>query len=309
MNRTLQVLQLNVRKQPTVQQSLMNDPRLRDFGVLAISEPYSWTTGNEVITIPMGQAHWTKMIPTVQRRERWAVRSMLWIRKDIEVEQVPVPSSDLTAAVLRLPDRSILVVSVYVEGQDADALRNTTCKLHHLIRESHNKIGTRVDVILAGDFNRHDQLWGGDEIVQERQGEADPIIDLMSDHALRSLLPRGTKTWQKGNCETTIDLILVSEELATSMVKCTVHTTEHGSDHRAIETTFDIATPERVVEARLLFKNAPWTDIRARIMADLRFVPVGVDVQQRTDRLMIAVLEAVHALTPKAKPSHYAKRS
>ena len=240
-----------------VQQSLMNDPRLRDFGVLAISEPYSWTTGNEVITIPMGRANWTKMIPTVQRRERWAVRSMLWIRKDIEVEQVPVPSSDLTAAVLRLPDRSILVVSVYVEGQDAEALRDTTRKLHHLIQESQNKIGTRVDVILAGDFNRHDQLWGGDEIVQERQGEAEPIIDLMSDHALQSLLPRGTKTWQKGNCETTIDLILVSEGLATSMVKCTVHTTEHGSDHRAIETTFNIATPERVIEARLLFKNAP----------------------------------------------------
>src|SRR5258706_16452575 len=107
MNRTLQVLQLNVLKQPMVQQSLMNDPRLRDFGVLAISEPHSWTTGNEVITIPMGHPNWTKMIPTVQRRERRAVRSMLWIRKDIEVEQVSVQSSDLTAAVLRLPDRSI----------------------------------------------------------------------------------------------------------------------------------------------------------------------------------------------------------
>ena len=79
------------------------------------------------------------------------------------------------------------------------------------------------------------------------------------------------------------------EKLATSVVKCTIHTTVHGSDHRAIETTFDIATPERVVEARLLFKNAPWTDIRARIANSLYRIPIGGTVQQQTDRLMTVV--------------------
>ena len=47
---------------------------------------------------------------------------------------------------------------------------------------------------IAGDFNRHDQLWGGDEVSMERQGEADPIIDMMNELALSSLLRRGTKT-------------------------------------------------------------------------------------------------------------------
>ena len=81
---------------------------------------------------------------------------MLWIRKDIEAEQVPVQSADLTAAVLRLPDRLVLVVSVYVKGKDTEALQDTTGKLHQLIQETQNKIGTRTDIILAGDFNRHD---------------------------------------------------------------------------------------------------------------------------------------------------------
>ena len=308
MCKTLQVLQLNVRKQSMVQQSLMNDERLKDFGVLAISEPHVWRNDGTVATGPLGHSNWTKMIPTVHHGGRWVVRSMLWIRKDIEAEQVPVPSADLTAVVLRLPDRSVLVVSVYVEGNDTEALRDTLCKLHQLIQETRNRIGTRTDVIVAGDFNRHDQLWGGNDVSLTRQGEADPIIDFMSDHSLRSLLPRGTKTWQSGNRETTIDLILTSEELASTVVKCTIHETEHGSDHRAIETTFDVATPERTTEQRLLFKNAPWTAIRARIATALRVVPVGGGVQQQTDRLMTAVLEAVHALTPKAKPSPYAKR-
>jgi endonuclease/exonuclease/phosphatase family metal-dependent hydrolase/ribonuclease HI len=286
----------------------MNDEQLKDCGVLAISEPYARIIDGTLVTAPMGHTNWTKMIPTVQRRERWAFRSMLWIRKDIEAEQVPMQSSDLTAAVLRLPDRSILVVSVYVEPQDAEALRVAICELHQVIRETRSKIGTRVDVVLAGDFNQHDQLWGGEDVSRERQGEADLIIDLMSEHALRSLLPRGTKTWQRGNHESTIDLVLVSEELATSMVKYTVHSTEHGSDHRAIETIFDVATQERIVEARLLLKNAPWSDIRARIAASLCGIPIGGTVQQQTDRLMTVVLEAVQALTPRAKPSLYAKR-
>ena len=308
MHRIFQILQLNVRKQREVQNSLLNDEQLKDYGVLAISEPYARIIDGALVTVPMGHPNWTKMVPTVQCEDRWAFRSMLWIRKDIEAEQVPVQSSDLTAAVLRLPDRSILVVSVYVEPQDAEALTVAICELHQVIRETRSKIGTRVDVVLAGDFNRHDQLWGGSDVSRQRQGEADPIIDLMSEHALRSLLPRGTKTWQRGNHESTIDLVLASEELATSVIKCTIHATEHGSDHRAIETVFDVTTPERAVEARLLFKNAPWTEIRARIDTTLRFVPVGGSVQQQTDWLMTAVLEAVHAVTPKAKPSPYAKR-
>ncbi len=213
---------------------------------------------------------------------------MLWIRKNIEAEQVPMQSSDLTAAVLRLPDRSVLVASVYVEPQDAEALGVAIFELHQVIKETRGKIGTRVDVVLAGDFNRHDQLWGGEDVSRERQGEADPIIDLMSDYGLRSLLPRGTKTWQQGKHKSTIGLVLASEDLATSMVKCTIHTTEHGSDHRALKTTFDITTPERVVETGLLFKNAPWTDIRSRIAASLYRIPIGGTVQQQTDRLITA---------------------
>lgn len=99
-----------------------------------------------------------------------------------------------------------------VKGNDAEALLDTICKLHQLTQETRNRIGTRTDVILAGDLNRHGQLWGGNGASLARQGEDDPIIDFMSDHSLTSLLPRGTKTWQSGNRETTIDLILASEE-------------------------------------------------------------------------------------------------
>lgn len=141
-----------------VQQSLMNDEELRDFGVLAITEPHIWKQGDTLVIVPMEHSNWTKMIPTVQEEGRWAVRSMLWIRKDLEAEQVAVASSDLTAAVLRLPDRAILVVSMYVPGNDAEARLETVGLLRRVINDVRNKIGTRTDVVLAGDFNRHDYL-------------------------------------------------------------------------------------------------------------------------------------------------------
>jgi hypothetical protein len=40
-----------------------------------------------------------------------------------------------------------------------------------------------VELFLAGDFNRHDQLWGGDAVgANPAQSERMPIIDFMVDH-------------------------------------------------------------------------------------------------------------------------------
>ncbi|EAQ84441.1 hypothetical protein CHGG_08455 [Chaetomium globosum CBS 148.51] len=128
------------------------------------------------------------------------------VLNDMEVEQIPVPSADLTAARIRLPDRAVLMVSVYVEGGSDEALEDAMREIDRLIRRFRNGTGTRTDIILAGDFNRHDQLWGGDDVSPRRQGEGDRIINLMDEHSLCSLLPRGTKTWQSGDIESTIDL-------------------------------------------------------------------------------------------------------
>jgi hypothetical protein len=308
MHKTLRIIQLNVHKRDAVQLSLMNDKEIRDFGVVAISEPYARIIENMVVTSPMGHHNWTRMIPTERREAIWPIRSMLWVRSDIDAEQIPVPSADLTAAVLQLPDRAVMVVSVYVEGRNADALASTVRELHNLIVRFRSGRGTRTDVILVGDFNQHDQLWGGDDVSPTRQGEADLLIDFMSEHSLQSLLPRGTKTWQEGDTETTIDLVLASTELAEEVMRCGIHQNEHGSDHRAIETAFDVVVHDRPASQRLLFKNAPWTEIRAKVDASLQRVPLGGSVQFQTDRLMAAVTEAVFELTPKAKPSPYAKR-
>ncbi|KAF1972388.1 hypothetical protein BU23DRAFT_468169, partial [Bimuria novae-zelandiae CBS 107.79] len=78
---------------------------------------------------------------------------------------VAVNLLDLIVAVLRLYNRHLLVMSVYVDGTNARALADSTSTLHALIQQQRNRIRTRTVVILVGDFNQHDALWGGDNVV------------------------------------------------------------------------------------------------------------------------------------------------
>jgi hypothetical protein len=308
MSRSMKFLQLNLQKQRNVQHSVMNDTNLKEYAALIISEPYVIEMNGKVRTSRMGHQSWTAILQSKRHSGRWALRSMLWLRKDMECEQVSVPSVDLTVVLLRLPDRSVLLASVYVEGANAAASSETVTLLDNVISTAQRRGGPRLDIVVSGDFNRHDQLWGGDEVLPSRQGEADPIIDFMNKWGLESLLPRGTKTWQNASRATTIDLMLASQELASSVLKCKIHDTEHGSDHRAIETSFDVDVPDHATQPRLWFKNAPWKAIRERIARALQDRPACADVQRQADRLMQVVLDAVTTLTPKAKPSPYAKR-
>jgi hypothetical protein len=106
-----------------VQLSLLNDANLAEFSVLAVSEPYSWRNDKDnSVVIPVRHHNWIKMIPTVLHDGMFPIRSMLWIRKDLETRQIPVDSADITLALLHLPDRSILIFSLYVPKSNLAAL-------------------------------------------------------------------------------------------------------------------------------------------------------------------------------------------
>ena len=118
MYKPMEVLQLNMQIRREVQHSVIEDPGLKEYTAPAISESYIFEMDGKVRISPIGHQGWTAILPS---DGRWAVRSMLWARRDVKCEQVSVPSADLTVVLLRLPDRLVLLASVDVEGSNIAA--------------------------------------------------------------------------------------------------------------------------------------------------------------------------------------------
>jgi hypothetical protein len=78
------------------------------------------------------------------------------VKKEVEAEQVLIESPDITAAVVRLPERLIFIASVYVEGSNASALDDAYNNLRDAITKVRRDTGAVVEVLIIGDFNRHD---------------------------------------------------------------------------------------------------------------------------------------------------------
>lgn len=68
----------------------------------------------------------------------------------------------------------------------------------------------------------------------------------MQEHALTSLLPTGTVTWENydGSACSTVD-ILLETRVSDACTHCGIHRNDHGSDHKAIRAHFEVATVER----------------------------------------------------------------
>ena len=198
------------------------------------------------------------------------------------------------AVIIRLPQRQILLFSVYAQGSDTEALRIAISNINQTISSERTRCSA-LDVIVAGDFNRHDILWGGTAVSDERQGEAEPIIEMMGTQRLINLLKCGAITRDRGGDASTIDLVLVSHGLANSMIYCQFNDTDYGSDHPAIVSSFNIEISTQMQVERLLFKEAPWQQIRETVssLPGTSHSPAGT--QEKCDRLIDAVSQAVQS--------------
>ena len=317
-SRALGVLQANLRKSPETQLSLLNDRSLQSCDLLMISEPYLFLMNDTVCSHT--HANWTPLWPSQRHPPFGGLRphrSMIWVnKKTFPHRQIDIASADIAAVLLFTPSPT-LAISVYIPpGRGCEGTRTLTRGLD-AIREAHQRVqceyGDNIDTLIVGDFNRHDQLWGGNQMAtRNRQGEAEPIVLLMADWGLTSLLPRGIFTREEGPHRSTIDLVLASTDLSRRVTPCRIHPVEHGSDHRAIETTFQCEAPPTLPPtARFSFREAPWADIN-RELRDLEAEVIDITDSPELDatvgRLTGRISAAIRQLVPVARPSPYGKR-
>ena len=117
----------------------------------------------------------------------------MWINSNTEYTQLTINSNDITAVILQHGTRSILVASLYIpsighgNGADEQELHSRLQEVQQAVTRERNS-NPELEVFIAGDFNRHDTIWGGNEVALEtRQGEGSRILDFLEENNLQLL--------------------------------------------------------------------------------------------------------------------------
>lgn len=316
MSKTLRILQANLRKSRETQDALHNDTSLADFDLILGQEPSCSLIDNDIILYG-SNPQWSRFVPTCTRRKRSPVRACIWAAKHIPATQLAIHSPDIAAIAVQLDQRRIVVISVYIPDYSSRRTREknrqkpeSRLSLINRLAQEELLYDPRTEFFIAGDFNRHNPLWGGSSVRSGlRQEESTPIIDFMAELSLESLLPTGTVTYEGSQGQTsTIDLTLATPQLASDYTHCSIWGNEYGSDHRAIHTCFRIERDEHEDQEKLTLKNAPWGRIRDTVLQQKEEGFPATDVDKMVECLTKWVGTALQAHCPRTRPSPYMKR-
>ncbi|KAG9801039.1 hypothetical protein KCU95_g28, partial [Aureobasidium melanogenum] len=85
-------------------------------------------------------------------------------------------SNDITAVILNHGNRNILLASIYIPNigngyeSDEQELHSRLQEVHEAIMRERNN-NSELEVFIAGDFNRHDTIGGGNEDTRLHRGK------------------------------------------------------------------------------------------------------------------------------------------
>jgi hypothetical protein len=234
----LRILLYNVQKsRDVVLASLFQNPRVLEYDVLAIQEP--WRNPFIATSYHPLKAHFQLMYsPDAVTRVRFYVNK----RVDPGTWSVSFISKDIIS--LKISDsrsnQNIHIFNVYKEVT-TDTLRTLA-----------EAIGTLSSdrIVVLGDFNLHHPLWSADHRRARSGPSAESLLRIIEDYQLQLLTVPGTPTHRWKDGESTIDLTFASEDVAASVTHCKIDKDlDCDSDHLpialAIKWGLQLAEPKR----------------------------------------------------------------
>lgn len=310
----------NVDRQSPVQLSILNDHSIRRFTAIMVTEPSIANIDGK----PFISQHrcWTTITPSTHKQgpTHHAFRSLLYLHKDIPFIQFPTVSPDITAGVITTQTGHIFIASIYIPGRSrqfsteqdlTEAASTRLATLSEAFASAKVKYGENLPIIVGGDFNRHDPVWGAVNVPRSQYaGEGEPILQWMCQHDTSPALPCGTVTLPRGRSGTTIDLMLVSNSLESQIIQCIIHDTQHGSDHEAISLRLGQSKVSAQVEARHNFRKTDW-DKAVKAFESWKPVVTSIDTRFEIDRavteLQDGVSQCIRDHSPIVQESPYMK--
>lgn len=295
----LQILQANCWKsRDEVQMHLFGEKDVQEYDILAIQEPYINNRTDPLTTYALALQNRFHILlqPTPQEDYETCPRVCLYVNRRIDPTtwEVRYHNRDLSTLILQTANHgTVHIHNIYNPGVSSG---------------QESAIGTLRDVItpgaqhiVLGDFNLHHPLWAGTQY-QHVDSEATELIDLMDEHELDQLLPRGTITYEKKEAKTTIDLIWASHALSDRLIRCAdKREWWYGADHVPILTQFDLTPVSVPPIIRKDWGSSDW-ELFLTLIETYDWHPRHLADTEDIDRAVRYLVEAIHDTAKQATP-------
>ena len=193
------IWQQNVVKSSTSQHDLLAKADPNKWDIIALQEPYL-----NHLQLTQANQHWMVMYPSNKNLQGQAcTHSIILINKKIDspqIQQINIPSSDITAIKISTRNRSLIVINLY---------NNINLNLNiAAIADMWNTHGNGwtsgndpTEVILLGDFNHHHSMWepSKNDNLKSLDCLLNPLLELIINMRLEMILLCSTPTLEACN--------------------------------------------------------------------------------------------------------------
>ncbi|OAQ61321.1 reverse transcriptase [Purpureocillium lilacinum] len=298
----------NVRKsKDTVMATLLRDPRIRDYDIIAIQEP--WKNPFSDTTHHPAKDLFHLCYPAMDGGE--SARVCFFISKQLDHSQWHFTEAgrDLCTLILETKaedDSKIAIHNVYNPHRGQENRRSTLPRLKREMQKLR-----QMEQVVIGDFNLHHEHWGGSR-VQQSDDEADELLEIMDEFSMTSHLPEGTITFEEANRRSTIDLSLTTIGLVDRLIRCEIdESINHDSDHLPIVTSLDLTVLQLQPKTRLKWEaidEAVFTKTLRQELPSLRGPRTKAALDAYVTETTTALNAAIEAgvphcrMTPRSRP-------
>ncbi|OHE90236.1 zinc knuckle [Colletotrichum orchidophilum] len=306
--RALEAIDYNVRKsRDVVMATLLRDPRIDNYDILAIQEP--WANPYNTTTHHPAKDRFHLCYPS--NREDGPARVCFFVNKKLDHSkwQFKEHSKDLCTLTLGLraaQNTEIAIHNIYNPQNQENGRTRSLQQLRTALEANQH-----MEQIVVGDFNLHHELWGGSNI-RTPDAEAKELIELMDDLDLINQLPVGTITYMQGNGCSTIDLCLFTVGLVSRLIKCGIDdNANHDSDHLPIATSLDLTVAQLQQEETRDWKSLDatiFTKVVKRKLPPLRRPRTKAALDRYISEIIEALTTAINegvptkARSPRSRP-------
>jgi exonuclease III len=288
--------------------TLLRGPRVMDYDVLAIQEP--WRNPFMSTTHHPAKAQFHLCYPAAI--EEGPARVCFFVNKRLDTTTWQFKSHTRDACSLQIQYEKdhqargcLHIHNIYNPGQATED-RESVLPLVVTLLET-NQLDEQIAL---GDFNLHHRSWGGERVVREDQ-EAEELRTIMDRFGLTNTLHEGAITYEDRNAQSTIDLCWITVGLLDRLIKSIIdRELDHDSDHFPITTILDMSIKHKNMEPKRNWKKLDEKKLCEALRQTLpqpQRPRTKTALDRCTEGLVEAIDEAVEKVLPKTRQSTKAR--